>query len=117
MEKLIASHMKNLGISRQEAIDLIRDDQRIDKGEKLFELSKEQEKNAKKARAVGRKPETAKRETAKKENPTKAGLINAMAQAMTNCGAETVNITNEERIFEFVLEGVKYKVTLSCPRS
>ena len=49
-EKLIQSHMKILGITREEAIQLIEDDRRIDKGEKLFELTAEQKQASKKAR-------------------------------------------------------------------
>ena len=57
-EKLIAKHMNLLKISRDEAIQLIEDDKRIDKGEKLFSLTPEQEKASKKARSAGRKPKT-----------------------------------------------------------
>ena len=42
-EKLIAKHMKTLDITREEAEQLIADDEAIDKGAKLFELDKEQE--------------------------------------------------------------------------
>ena len=40
--------MKNLGISEEEALQVLADDKAIDKGEKLFELSEEQKKVAKK---------------------------------------------------------------------
>ena len=46
-ENQIKRHMKILGISREEAIQLIEDDRRIDKGEKLFELTPEQKQAAK----------------------------------------------------------------------
>ena len=55
-ENLIAKHMKVLGITREEAIELIEDDRRIDKGEKLFELTAEQ-KQAEKKSKTGR-PQT-----------------------------------------------------------
>ena len=60
-EKLIAKHMKTLDITREEAEQLIADDEAIDKGAKLFELDKEAEKASKKARSVGTKttPKTA----------------------------------------------------------
>ena len=35
-EKLIAKHMANLGINREDAIQLIEDDKAIDKGAKMF---------------------------------------------------------------------------------
>ena len=50
-EELITSHMVNLKISREEAIQLIEDDKLIDKGAKLFELTEEQKKAEKEARS------------------------------------------------------------------
>jgi hypothetical protein len=46
---MVEKLMKNLGISREEALQVIADDKAIDKGEKLFELSAEQKKAAKQA--------------------------------------------------------------------
>ena len=55
-EKLIAKHMSLLGISREEAEQLVADDEAIDKGAKLFELTAEQEKASKQARKADRAP-------------------------------------------------------------
>lgn len=113
MEKLIQNHMRILGISREEAIQLIEDDKRIDRGEKLFELPPELEKGAKKARCVAsadRKKSTAKRE--KKVDDDKRHLINHFTE-----GLENVNVLNPEREFEFFYNGKKYKLVLSVPRS
>lgn len=52
----LESMMKNLGLTEAEARELLEDDKKIDKGEKMdFDLSAEQEKNAKKARSTGTK--------------------------------------------------------------
>ena len=113
MEELIQNHMRILGISREEAIQLIEDDKRIDRGEKLFELPPELEKGAKKARCVAsadRKKSIAKRE--KKVDDDKRHLINHFTE-----GLENVNILNPEREFEFFYNGKKYKLVLSVPRS
>lgn len=113
MEELIQNHMRILGISREEAIQLIEDDKRIDRGEKLFELPPELEKGAKKARCVAsadRKKSTAKRE--KKIDDDKRHLINHFTE-----GLENVNVLNPEREFEFFYNGKKYKLVLSVPRS
>ena len=113
MEELIQNHMRILGISREEAIQLIEDDKRIDRGEKLFELPPELEKGAKKARCVAsadRKKSTAKRE--KKVDDDKRHLINHFTE-----GLENVNVLNPEREFEFFYNGKKYKLMLSVPRS
>ena len=113
MEELIQNHMRILGISREEAIQLVEDDKRIDRGEKLFELPPELEKGAKKARCVAsadRKKSTAKRE--KKVDDDKRHLINHFTE-----GLENVNVLNPEREFEFFYNGKKYKLVLSVPRS
>ena len=50
MEKQIEKLMSALHCTREEAIEVIEADKKIDKGEKLFELSPELEAGAKKAR-------------------------------------------------------------------
>jgi hypothetical protein len=116
-EKLIAKHMKLLGCSREEAIQLIEDDKRIDKGEKLFELDPELEKGAKKARQADRKVSTTPVKREKKAKPEKAEICSAMMDGLKSLGVDDFNITNAEREFLFVHNGTKYKVTLACPRS
>ena len=116
MEERIAKMMKALSITREEAIQLMEDDKRIDKGEKLFELDPELEKGAKKARQADRKVGgTVKRE--RKAKPEKATICSAMMDGVKDLGATDFNVTNPEREFAFMLDGVKYKVVLSCPRS
>lgn len=120
-EKLIAKHMNLLKISREEAIQLIEDDKRIDKGEKLFSLTPEQEKASKKARSAGRKPKTTvyKFDTTKRkkpENKNKSDLISVITGALTEHGAENLELINPEREFTFTMNGTKYKIVLSLPR-
>ena len=111
--------MHILGISEDEAKKLVEDDKKIDKGEKLFELSKEQEKASKKARQADRKPtvykfDNSKRE--KKKDAEKSEIISALVSSIENLGG-SVEITNAEREFIFHLNNVKYKIVLSKPRS
>ena len=115
MEEKIQKLMKSLNISREEAIDLIEEDKRIDKGEKLYELDPELEKGAKKARQADRKKTEVKRE--RKPKPEKAEICSAMMEGLGELGVEDFNITNPEREFLFTHNGTKYKVTLACPRS
>ena len=120
-EKLIAKHMNLLKISREEAIQLIEDDKRIDKGEKLFSLTPEQEKASKKARSAGRKPKTTvyKFDTTKRkkpENKNKSDRISVITGALTEHGAENLELINPEREFTFTMDGTKYKIVLSLPR-
>ena len=118
MEDMIAKHRRILGISREEAIQLIEDDKRIDRGEKLFELDPELAKGAKKARQAERKPTTydfSKRE--RKAKPEKAEICSAMMEGLGSLGVTDFSVTNAEREFIFTHNGTKYKVTLACPRS
>ena len=48
--------LRKLGLTDAEIQQVLEDDKRIDKGEKLFELSAEQEKASKLARQADRKP-------------------------------------------------------------
>ena len=110
--------MKALDITEEEALQVIADDKRIDKGEKLFELTAEQEKSAKKARQAERKPTVynlTKRE--RKAKPEKAEICTAMMNGLKDFGVEDFAINNPEREFMFTHNGTKYKVTLACPRS
>ena len=115
MEEKIQKLMKSLNISREDAIELMEEDKRIDRGEKLYELDPELEKGAKKARQADRKQTTAKRE--KKPKPEKEEICSAMMDGLRELGVEDFEIINPEREFIFHKDGTKYKVTLACPRS
>ena len=56
MNNQIENLMRSLGCTVEEAKDIIETDKRIDKGEKLFSLTPEQEKASKKARSVAKSP-------------------------------------------------------------
>ena len=110
--------LKNLGLTDEEIADVIETDKRIDKGEKLFELDKELEKGAKKARNAGNCKGYTKANREKKVDTEKRKIINQIAETVENLTDEgTVYINNPEREMEFVINGKKYKVVLSCPRS
>lgn len=91
--------MKNLGVSKEEALEIIECDKAIDRGEKMdFDLSAEAEKVARKFSNVGtRKTDGKKVERKRKENTTKSALIAEIAQFLTENGYESVEITNKER--------------------
>jgi hypothetical protein len=107
--------LKNLGLTDEEIADVIETDKRIDKGEKLFELDKELEKGAKKARSAGNCNGYTKANREKKADPDKGKLIADLLDGIPY--AENVEIANREREFTFEYKGKKYKVVLSCPRS
>ena len=117
-ENRISQLMKSLDISREEAIDLIKEDEEIDKGSKKYELTGEAAKVSKKMRQADRKKtvynfDTSKRE--KKENPVKRDLIVALVNALHDTATD-VTITNPERQIDFLVDGVRYRIVLSAPR-
>lgn len=113
-KKMLA--LKNLGLTDEEVIKVIEDDEKIDKGEKLFELAETEKGNSRKARQVARipKPQTNRE---KKVDNDKREILNLIAETVENLTDEgTVYINNPEREIEFVKGNRKYKIILSCPR-
>lgn len=122
-EELIKKHMDTLGISRDEAIQLIADDEEIDHMTRTSDidgdLTDEQRKSAKKARQADRKPTVYKFDTSKrtrKENTGKRALIETIKEALENSGCTDLEVTNIEREIVFFANGTKYKIVLSAPR-
>ena len=111
MNEQIQKLMKTLNISEAEARQVIEDDRRIDKGEKLFELSAELEAGAKKARQADRKP-TEKKST-RKEDVDKSVLMEGLMGAV----ADYTPTQTKPGEFVFEFNGRKFKVVLSAPRS
>ena len=114
-ENMIAHHMRTLGCTREEAIELIKDDADVDRGiAKPWDLTPEQMKNARKmANATTRKSSGTVNRT-KKENPVKQAVISTVAQALA--GYDNVKVTNPERVIDFEYEGVRYSLTLTAHR-
>lgn len=116
-KKILA--LKNLDLTDEEIIKVIEDDEKIDKGEKLFDLPKELEKGAKKARMSGNcKGYTKSVDKEKKIDVVKRFLIQSMGEIAENLADNgTIEIANPEREFTFVYKDKKYKIVLSCPRN
>ena len=113
--------MRKLGMSEEEIQQVLADDKRIDKGEKLFELSAEQEKASKQARQADRKPTVYKLDNtagkrSKKTDEDKEFLTNTLFSAILPI-CDTYKVTNAGREFEFTYHGRKFKGVLSAPRS
>jgi hypothetical protein len=118
MNEQIQKAMKALGLTEQEAREMLADDAKIDKGQKMaFDLTPEQEKNAKKARATGTKKPTAyKFENRKrKENPEKRDILKALFELAEDCW-DNAELVNPERQVDFHLNGNHYSITLTCHR-
>ena len=110
--------MRKLGFTDEEIAEVMEADKKIDQGEKLFELTAEQEKASKQARQADRKPRAYDLDNTggkrnKKANNEKAELIQILVAAIP----ADVEIQNPEREFTFIYKDVKYKVVLSAPRT
>lgn len=115
-EKKIQNLMHTLDISRQEAIEIIVDDEKIDNGEKLFELTTEQAQNSKKARQVSRGVLTKPIKRERKADNDKRELIELIKSTIATVDTD-VNVTNIEREIIFHFHNRKFKIILSAPRS
>lgn len=114
MDEKIQNIMTCLNCTRDEAIQVIKDDEQIDKGVKLFELTKEQKDNVKKTIRVSSGQYT-KSERIKKEYPDKKHLIKLIENALIENGINPT-VQNDEREMTFMYNNVNYKITMSCPR-
>ena len=110
--------MRKLGMSEEEITEVLEADKKIEQGEKLFELTAEQEKASKQARQADRKPKAYDLDNtggkrSKKANAEKAELLEMLINAIS----VEVDVSNPEREFTFTYNGTKYKVVLSMPRT
>lgn len=120
MTDKIKNLMEKLDITEEEALQLVEDDKAIDRGEKLFELSDEQKKNAKKATNLGEKTKkTTKKAPNRKKNDTKATIISELSEFLIQNDqivAENMEIVNAERQISFKIGENSYSLTLTQHR-
>ena len=123
MENRIEYIMRTLDCSEQEALQLIEDDKAVDRMTKTAEiqsdLTQEQKKASKKARTVAKAPTAYKWETKKqkKRDNEKHNVIKLFINALEgDTNVKNIEITNEDREFEFLYNDRKIKVTLIAPR-
>jgi hypothetical protein len=116
MEQRINELMTLLGCSEDEAKDIIETDKAIDRGERVyFDLDKEKEKEAIKMANVGtrKKPtvyDFSKRE--RKADTTKEGVIQQIADFLTENGYAAVEIVNKSKLITFKIGTDTYKLDL-----
>lgn len=99
-----------------EILSVLAMDKEIDQGVKHFELGKELEVGAKKARRADRTdtPKPSSRE--RKIDADKVEIMGVLNDAICDLADDVGEVVNE-REFIFMYNGRKFKVTLSCPRS
>ena len=118
MDNKVQEMMRLLGCDEETAKQVIADDERIDKGEKLFEQTAEQKANSKKYRQGDRKPTVYKLETReRKADDDKRKLVELIAAAVGMVTETEPNVTNIERQIDFKFNGRKFRVVLSAPRT
>jgi hypothetical protein len=110
--------MKNLRCSQAEAEEILAEDRKIDRGEKVdFDLSAEDHKRAMKNANAGTRTEKGEKTARKpKENPTKEGVIAEIANFLTENGYNSVEITNKTRQIAFKIGDDAYELTLIAKR-
>lgn len=110
--------MELLGCDEETAKQVIADDERIDKGEKLFEQTAEQKANSKKYRQGERKPTVyVHTQRERKADDDKRKLVELIAAAVGMVTETEPTVTNIERQIDFEYNGRKFRVVLSAPRT
>ena len=103
-----------LGMTEAEAEQVLQDDEQIDQGAKLFELTDEQKEASKKARSTGTRKSGQTTRT-RKEDTQKRELIKLFADTLKFTLLD-YEITNPERQIDFTYCGRKFRIILSAPR-
>jgi DNA-binding transcriptional MerR regulator len=119
-EKQILNYMQNLGISREEAEQLYKDEEE----DNLPELTPDQKKVEKEMRQADRKKETTPRKRERKPDEDKRLIIDFLNSNLIdfchdfdeNCIDDDVVIANPERKIEFTFRGNRYRLVLMKPR-
>ena len=113
--------MRILGLSSEEADQVLADDREVDRGKKHeWDLSDAEHKKAmKQANADEHKKPAEPVKRQRKANPTKGGIITALAEFLNENQAvlvENVQILNPERVISFKIGSDCYEITLMQKR-
>ena len=117
-DDFIKNAMKNLSIDEDEAIQLWLEDNDYEVNEEQMALDAKAKANVKvanivKARAAESSKKKTQRERVKKEDPTKEGVIAALAKALPElANAENVTIVNAGKLITFTIGEDTYKLDL-----
>lgn len=117
-DDFIQNAMKNLSIDEDEAIQLWLEDNDYEVNEEQMALDAKAKANVKvanivKARAAEPAKKKTQRERVKKEDPTKEGVIAALAKALPElANAENVTIVNAGKLITFTIGEDTYKLDL-----
>ena len=118
-EKRIASLMKSLGCTREEAIAVIQEDEEIDKmtmKEINADLTPEQRKVMKEATSTGTKKRTAAVKRERKPDEEKAEIIGKIADFLKEIDGYDVEVIKGEREISLIVGANDYSITLTKHR-
>ena len=109
--------MQVLGVSEEEAREILATDKAIERGADPFPLTDAEEKASKEARRAEQDKATRKQATKpKKVDADKAEIISVLDDALCDL-VDNVEVINPEREILFYFNERKFKITLSAPRS
>lgn len=108
-------NLKKLGLTDEEVAEVLADDRRIERGEKLFELTLEQKKASKAAKNVKSYAKSDRKPKEKKTDLVKSGIIAAIVDCLTP-QTDCLEVKNSEREVFFTKNGEKYTITLTKHR-
>lgn len=112
-EKQILNYMQKLGLFREEAEQLYKDEEE----DNLPELTADQKKVEKEMRQADRKKETIPRRRERKPDEDKIAIIQQIMLALQHdVDGQTITIINPEREIEFDFLNNHYRLVLMKPR-
>ena len=109
--------MQVLGVSEEEAREILATDKAIEQGADPFPLTDAEEKASKEARRAEQDKATRKQtEKPKKVDADKLEIMQVIDDALCDL-VDNVEVINPERELVCHFNGRKFKITLSAPRS
>ena len=113
-DKTIEQYRKAFGITQAEAVQVWLEEEGYETNEELEALEQKAKDNRITATIHQAKAYTPKtqRERVKKPDPTKEGIITAIAEMLPTLNAEDIEIANAGKIITFTIGGDKYKLDL-----
>ena len=123
-EKRITELMQTLDLTREEAIELVQEDEKVDKmtvKETESDLTAEQKQAIKKAKGGAKAVDAfgKKRVVERKADEDKRTLINLLYSTLhrgDDPSCENIEVTNPERQIDFNMNGRRFRIVLSAPR-
>lgn len=113
-EKKIQKVMKNLDLTRKEAIEMLQEDEAINKGANPHPLTAEQEKVAKKMRSATRGPTVYKLDKReRKPNELKREIMQTLFECVQNTTWTAPILSNPERTIDFSIGDRTFTVSLT----